>query len=354
MQDGVNSRWVIHLAFMLAAICSSQEITTASTQTQDQIDLKRVLTWLPADTETLLVANGPFRVSNFGGQQHEYKNHELTTEELEEYFEGLTLSLFGSGKGILEKHLRGTRVLFALEGSRHFRPPADLGELPFEGATLAVFEEDLDDRRDAFMKEAAHVAVRIEQIEGQKVAVFEEQWEKDVWTIFITFPKQDVVIVATNERFLQETLARMQGAKGERAFPESSREWKYLNGQTQFWGIRHYDKLQAKSDPTSPFGGRKSANFPDEEAVGMTYQCDPKTERRATLTYLAGPRGQTRKIAEERFPDAGEVEQKAQLHIQYRELEPGVIQSIFDLTHSQAADLFFFVFMMHLGHGIYV
>jgi hypothetical protein len=204
------------------------------------------------------------------------------------------------------------------------------------------------------MQDAAHVAVRVEEIEGQKVAVFEEPSEQDVWTIFITFPQKGVVLVATNKRFLQEMLARIRGAAGEKALPDTLPEWKYVNKQAQFWGLRHFDKRQAREDPTSPFGGRKSANIPDDEAIGLTYQCHPSKERKATLTYLSGPRAEVRKIEESRFPSSSEPEETAGLHIQYHELETGVIQSTYDLSYSRPLDWFFFVFMGNMGHAIYL
>jgi len=350
----MNIRWILFFAVVIVSCCTGQKAAGGSSAIRNGIDLKRVLSWLPPDTETLQVANGPFWMSNFviGGQED--KNHEITTEELEKEFEGLTLSLFNSGKGLLEKHLDGKKALFALEGSRHFRPPAGLGELPFEGCAVAVFQDDLGDRRDAFMKDAAGVAVRIEEIEGQKVVEFEEQMEQDKWTFFITFPEKGVVVVSTNKGFLQEVLARKRGTPGQVAFPDSLREWTYVNKTAKFWGLRHYDKLQSKFDPTSPFGGKKSANFPDEEAVGLTYQCDPKSERRATLIYVTGAGAGSKGIAEGRFPDTGDPEREAGLHIRHRELALGVIQSTFDLNHSQPIDLFFFIFMDHLGHAVYV
>lgn len=344
--------WCLTLIF--SAGCTDEKTRMGSDAIRGDVDLKRVLSWLPADTETLLVATRPFWMSNFQIGEEGDKNRKVTKEELEKNFESLTLSLFNSKEGLLEKHLEGKKVLFAAEGSRHFRSPAGLGELPFEGCALAVFKDDLGDSRDAFMKDAAHVAVRMEEIEGQKVAVFEEPSEQDIWTIFITFPQKGVVLVATNERFLQEMLARMRRSEGERALPDTLPEWRYVNRQAQFWGLRHFDKRQAKEDPTSPFGGKKSANFPDEEAIGLTYQCDARTEPRTTATYLSGPRAETKKIAEDRFPDTGDAERMAGLHIQHRELAPGVIQSTFDLSHSQPADLFFFIFMAHLGHAIYL
>jgi hypothetical protein len=353
-KNAMNIRRMLCFALIVIAGCTGQKTGADSIGIRGQLDLKRVVSWLPADTETLQVANGPFWLSNIVVEQHEYKNQEVTTEKLEKQFESLTLGLFGSANGILEKHLEGRNVLFALEGSRHFRTPAGLGELPFEGCALAIFEEDLEDRRDAFMKDAAGVAVRIEEIEGHKVAVFEEQEEQDIWTFFITFPSKSMVLVSTNKQFLQEMLARMRGAEGQRALPDSLREWTYVDKKAQFWGLRHYDKQQAKYDPTSPFGGKRSTNFPDEEAVGMTYACDPRRERRAILTYLSGTRAETRKIAEDRFPNTGQPELLAGLHIQYRDLGLGVIQSTFDVSNSQPMDLFFFIFMAHLGHAVYL
>lgn len=350
----MNIRWILFFAVVIVAGCSGQKTAGGSSAIRGRIDLKRVLAWLPPDTETLQVANGPFWMSNFVTGRLEDKDHEITAEELEKQFEGLTLGLFNSGKGLLEKHLDGKKVLFALEASRHFRPPAGLGELPFEGCAVAIFQDDLEDRRDAFMKDASGAGMRIEDIEGQRVAEFEEQMEQDRWTFFVTFPEKGVVLVSTNKQFLQEMLVRKRGTQEQIALRDTLREWTYVNKTAKFWGLRHYDKLQAKFDPTSPFGGKKSANFPDEEAVGLTYQCDPRTERRAVLIYVTGASAEARKVAEGRFPDTGDPERMAGLHVQHRELAVGVFQSIFDLSHSQPTDLFFFIFMDHLGHAVYV
>jgi hypothetical protein len=338
-----------NIGFLLALISISMTACTSR-----KIDFEHVLAWLPADTETLLIARGPFWMSNFQIGQEVYTNHEVTSEELEKDFEGMTLQLFNSTNGLLEKHLRGKKVLFALEASRHFRPPTGLGELPFEGCAVAIFRDDLDDRRDAFMKEAAQKAIRIEEIEGQKVAVFEEPSEQDIWKSFIAFPQKGVVLAATNEQFLREMLSRMRSPERERALPSSLPEWKYVNTRAQFWGVRHFDKQQAKEDPTSPFGGRKSANLPDDGAIGLTYQCRASKERKVTLTYLSNSGAEIGKIEEGRFPSSSEPEDTAGLHIQRRELQPGVIQSTYDLSRSRPLDLFFFVFMGSVGHAIYL
>ena len=337
-----------NIRFILALIAISMTACTSR-----KVDFEQVLARLPADTESLLVANGPFWMSNFQMGQEVYTNHKVTSEELEKHFEGMTLQLFNFGNGLLEKHLRGKKVLLALEGSRHFRPPAGLGELPFEGCAVAIFEDNHVDRRDVFMKEAAQKTGRIEEIEGQRVAIFEEAYEQDIWRIYIAFPQKGVVLAATNEQFLREMLSRMRSPERERALPSSLPEWKYVNARAQFWGVRHFDKQRAREDPTSPFGGRKSANLPDDDAIGLTYESSPSKERRATLTYLSSS-GNVGKIEEGRFPSSSEPENTAGLHIQRRELQPGVIQSTYDLSRSLSLNWFFFVFIANVGHAIYI
>ncbi|MGB6483881.1 MAG: hypothetical protein WBE86_10390 [Candidatus Acidiferrales bacterium] len=294
-------------------------------------------------------------MSNFRTGEDESRNSRVTTEELAKGFEGLTLALFNAKNGILEEHLEGQKVLFAMEASRHFRPPKGLGEMPFEGCALAIFKDNLGDRRDAFMKDAASVALRIQEIEGHKVAVFEEPSEQDTLTTFVTFPQAGVVLVATDEQFLRQVLSRMRDENGQsrRALPDALPEWKYVNKEAQFWGLRHYDRQQANEDPTSPFAGARTAD-PDDQAVALTYACDPSAAQKATLTYLSGPNADLKKIEQRRFPAASEPESTAGLHTQYAEIAPSVMQTTYQLDHSKPLDWFFFVLMGDMGHAIYL
>ena len=49
-----------NIRFILALIAISMTACTSR-----KVDFEQVLAWLPADTESLLVANGPFWMSNF-------------------------------------------------------------------------------------------------------------------------------------------------------------------------------------------------------------------------------------------------------------------------------------------------
>jgi hypothetical protein len=290
VKKGTKILQVLLLFTVFGIGCVDQRTATPANPIRGSINLDRVLSWLPANTEALLVANGPFWMPNFQTGQDNLSNSLVTSEELDKQFEGMTLGLFNAKDGLLGKRLERKKVLFAMEGSRRFRPPKGLGEMPFEGCALAIFKDDLGDLRDAFMKDAASNALRIQEIEGNRVAVFEEPSELDTLTTYVTFPQEGVVLVASNEQFLREMLVRMRGVSktSERALPDSLPEWKYVNKGSKFWGLRHYDREQAKEDPTSPFGERKSANIPDDAAVGLTYNCDPSTRKKATLTYLSG------------------------------------------------------------------
>ena len=350
----INILVLLCSAAMCGFACSDGKTAPDHGGSRGPIDLALTLSWLPADTESLLVANGPIWMSNFQTADEGNKNIDVPSENLAKAFENLTLEQFNFKNDFLEKHLEGKKLLFAVEGSRHFRSPSGLGEMPYEGCEIGVFKDDLRDRRDAFMKEASPTEVRTETIEGQEVAEFEETHEQDIWTIYVAFPQDGVVLVATNKSYLQEVLARMQNAQGDRALPDNLPEWKYVNKRAQFWGLRHYAKQQSADDPTSPFGGQKSANMPDDDAVGLTYQCDPSAERSAILTYLSGPKTDVRAIEARRFPSLADPEGTAGLQIKYQVLEPGVIQTTYDLSHSQPLEWFVFVLMGSMGHAVYI
>ena len=330
------------LTGVLIFACSDQ-------RRRSEVNVARALLWLPTDTETLLVASKPFWMSNFLFGNEGDKNRALTAEELEKQFQGFTLGLFNFKDGILERHLERKKVLFALEGARHFQPPQGLGENPFEGCQVAVFADDLHESRDAFLKDARPVAARMEEIEGQLVTVFEQEFENDLWTIYVSFPQKDVVVVATNRGFLREVLVRMRGGGGPRALPDSLPEWKYVNRKSQFWGIRHFDRTQAKMDPSSPFRNHQIFNVPDDQAIGLIYESDPSSAMKMTLAYLSGDKAKLKNIEADRFPNYLEPENVAGLHIRYRELGPGVIESTYDLSYSRPVELFWFVFAGDMG-----
>ncbi len=160
----------------IAYLCAALALTAACQNIKEAIRLKgssssiaiqNVLTWLPADTETLIVANGPFWMSNFVVGGNQAFNREITAQDLEKYFQLWTLR----GFAVLGKTIDRERVVLAAEGPRHFRSPRQLGLMPYEGCEIAVFAKDQSSHFDRFLQDSTVRGMKTEEIEGQRVAV---------------------------------------------------------------------------------------------------------------------------------------------------------------------------------------
>ena len=327
--------------------------TPTSTPSAPSQLVRQVLSLLPADTETVTVANGPFVMPELKPEADEAQGEESDDHEVENTFKGIALGLFGFKEGLLGKHLKGEKILLAVEGSRHFRSPSGLGEGPYQGCAIAVFADDITGRANAFVKDSSTVALRTEQIDGHQVTVFQETLEEDVWTTFVAFPKPNIALAASSKEYLREVLARLNGKRGERALPDTLPEWKHVNAQAEFWAVRHYDKRAGAMDPTSPFGGKKTANLPDDQAIGLTFSFDPNKSNTATVTYLSADEHILQNVQKNLFPIESERGSKG-LHIEYRLAGPGIVQGSYDLKEIESAELFAFVLEALLGHAIYV
>jgi hypothetical protein len=310
------------------------------------VSIEQALSWLPSDTETLIVANRPFPLS----KRDEAKKN--ARPDVETSFQAMPLTPPGFKNPLLLDHFNGRRVALGLEGARHFRRPRSLGLMPFEGCTIVVFADDQSESADAFFKASSSVALRIEEVEEQRVAVFQERTpDNDLWTTFVSFSKPNLLLVATNLDYLREVLSRMRGKIGPRALPETLPEWKYVNAGAKYWGLRHYDRAQADLDPSSPFGGPKAANFPDEQAIGLVFSFEPHTRRRPTITYLSGD-PQIAKGLKKGALSMGYY--GAKFGVEYRELDAQAIQASYNLGDAESVGMFLFILMALLGHGVYL
>jgi hypothetical protein len=134
-----------------------------------------LLWWLPADTESVMAARGPFPMPIHRNEDKEEDERWFTKEasqaEINVQFEQLPLELLiASG---IDRRLRGSNVLFAMQGSRHFRDPLPgLEVMDFEGCSIVVFESDL---RDNLMRKLATKATRQEDVVGTTVLVLQDK-----------------------------------------------------------------------------------------------------------------------------------------------------------------------------------
>ena len=309
--------------------------------------IEQMLSWLPADTESVTAAMGPLLMPRMSRDSDGTMAIEKSAHEVKDTFKQFSLLLLLP----LAENFEEEPIVAAIEGSRNFRPPTGLGMMRSQGSAIAVFAGDITARANSFWKDSAKKIVRMEQIEGCTVGVFQEKSEEDLQTTYVGFPKPNIAVVATDREYLREVLARINGKHGERALPDTLPEWKHVDTRSGFWAIRHYRKDAASTDPTSPFG-RCPGTEHDDKAIGLTFSFNPDKSNTATVTYLSGNENSLASIKKglfsEREPGVREMA------AQYREAGPGALEGSYNLEQIESAESFLFVLEGLLGHAIYV
>ena len=181
-------------------------------------DVRQFLSWLPSDTETMIVARD-FSLPDLVAIEKKEKGY--TQEAL---FARLALGPWGINRS-LSDYLKNRRILLAVEGSRKFRSPKSFGLMLFEGCSIIMFADQLSDRPEQVFKALSGAALRVEEIEGRSILVFEDKSEQDTWTTYVAFAGSDVLLVVTNMDYLREVLSKVRGRNGPRALPETLPEW---------------------------------------------------------------------------------------------------------------------------------
>ena len=356
----MRTRWPLVLkcsctmALFVSTLQSFGQATDRQPKTgSGRMTAKELLSWLPDDTETVIAANGPFAFPDFAGLEWNDSEQQLPLAELEARMRSLPLGLFDLKNGGLAKGLKGKEVTLAVEGSRHFRPPAALGGMRYEGCEIIVFNPAITLDRASFMRNATATAVRSENIAGLKVTVFEEPQEDNVWTTFVGFPRDNTVLVATNADYLRTVLLRMAHASEPRALPGDLAEWKYVNTGTPVWGLRHYQRLNADLDPTSPFSGQHAANVPDDSAVGLGFWFEP-AGRMAHVIYMSASKDARQVLQSYLGLADAESASPRELQLRLRELAPSVIEGSVELSPAEVFSRFLFGLLAMLGRAVYL
>jgi hypothetical protein len=313
--------------------------------------IEQMLNWFPTDTETVSAVMGPFLLPHVEKDSSGGLRMAKSADEVRDQFMQFPLLLLVGKDSLLAKNLKDKPIVAAIEGSRNFQAPTGLGGMRYQGGVIAVFAGNITANADAFLRDSAPSILRKQQIEGHEVIVFQEKSEEDTWTTYVAFPKPNIAVVATSEDYLREVLARINGKQGARALPANLPEWKHVNTHAEFWAVRHYQKTGAEQDPSSPFN-RGWGKTSDPQAIGVTFSFDPNKSKAATITYLSPDETRLQRIKREYFATRGPAE--TQMHIQYREVEPGALEGTYNIEQLETADAFAFVLEGLLGHAIYL
>ena len=268
----MTSKRLITLFLLLLATPAS--LLASSTA----INLEQVLWWLPERSESLVVASETFTAAEFD---------RASSNNLQGMLQALAIGPIGILRGgEIYKHLIGQRIVLSVTASRRFRAPSGLGAMPYDGCHILVMENDVLSFVDAI--EDARATSSSFVLDGNKVLVFKERLENDDWTFYVTAPRTNVLLVTTDKASLTEVLERMKTRALARAFDESLPEWKYVERNASFWGLRHYRPETASDDPSSPLspilGGVDNR---DPQAVGFVYSSRPAVSSAVAMTYLS-------------------------------------------------------------------
>lgn len=339
--------------WLLAAVVVSFYFAPSHMAAQ-QSNLNQVLSWLPVDTETVLGANGPFAWDPKALSNDRPSQERLTAAELEMQTRMFPLTLLNFENGGFGEFIKGKTVSLAIEGSRRFRAPRALGLMRYEGCLVILFSPTVSLDGAAFMRAAANSAVRFEEHNGTRIAVFEGKSEDDTWNTFVGFPRSNVAIVATNLDYLVALLDRMRGTPGTRALSPNLSEWKHVDTKAPVWGVRHYQKQGAELDPSSPLLGQNAANVPDANAIGVTFSFAPATERTATVDYFSTNPDVRRILSGYLMMEDAATAAPREFQMRLRQPAAGVLEASINLSATEAMQRLLFGLMAMVGHAIYL
>lgn len=234
-----------------------------------------VLSWLPPDTESVIVAKGPLLktedtgidvVTEVDGKGvREYAVERATgrvvpfppSPPFSLYLAEANTGLFGEIRGPNKKSLELLKILWTVQAGRKFGQIEKIpGCVSYEGCDLAIFEKDVPITLvDAIKKLSAHVT----QAGSFRVYEVVAKDGRDDVPLYFAQPATNALVAATHLGFLETLLKRVDARPMELAFPANLPEWKYVDTASPAWGIHHYRK-----------------KTPDAEGTGITFSVTPK------------------------------------------------------------------------------
>jgi hypothetical protein len=195
-----------------------------------------ILTWLPADTETLVVAQQPFTLN-----QADQSKLPGALEMAQGYVLGL---LVAAEKETLYASLVGRTVQRAALSARRFgeEPPnlpsggrgSGLGMIFYQGCAVYAFTEPVPD--------SVLTRPPDETIMGHRVWVSKGSQRDlpDSDTYFVSLLKPDLMLACNNREFFREMVSRRDGPSQPRALPADLPEWKLVDRTAPLWALCHY------------------------------------------------------------------------------------------------------------------
>ena len=199
------------------------------------------LRWLPADTETVAVTQVPIVLPA------EKEWYELEPE----YFTRRISTVCGMLPGYT--WAKGLKLDRVVSGSRNFRPPTNMGMSLFDGCSVMVIAEDSPISGRQIMQEASINCDFKERESGLEILCFKKQIMDDAWTFYMCSVDPDIILWASDRRYLNELLARRKSKAERQAFLPSSELWRNLDVRSDFFALRDFRKCKSPTGSPNTF-----------------------------------------------------------------------------------------------------
>lgn len=312
-----------------------RDVRNRATEGTNREQVDAIMGWLPADTETLVVAAEPFTIREL--------NHHVSHDALSSA-QAYVLGLMGvAEKGELWSKVQGRTLSLAVLAARkfgHHSPGHEgLGMIAYQGCAAYSFAQPADTTPSRRAEEAVIGYPTWISMGSQHEERRDAKPLLD--TYFASQPKPGLLLICNDRDFLSETLSRMTAhqLQSRRAFPPSLAELKEVDRSAPLWGLRRFLPERAESDPTHPANDEGS----DPQASGMVIQVgSPSGTVKARMI--------TKSKADpwKSLSDAGDFQGKAHT----RQLPNGVWEISTDTTDQEITFFAVFALMAMLGFAV--
>jgi hypothetical protein len=332
-----SSRSILVLAIAVWAACAAGELPTKAADLEIPDDVANVLPWLPADTETLIVARDIALRSPFRARQSE--KAEPTDEERRRLGQfamvWLTkaialgrLPLLGGGDmlrtGRFIDVFGDAALPLAVYGGRDYEVVSNFGTYRWHGCSVLVFPEEKAESVERFMQVVRDDAPGRRKMQGHEVFVFsadkgemESRHKLEKWQgTYLVRVQPNVLLCATSDIYLSEVLDRIALRPADRLLPADLPEWKYVDPSSSVWGLRRIPPIK------------------EQNLAGVVWQAQAGGRQIFEAYYLPGPSGDVERPAQAWFIEIGKDGERImpiELQEQIQQLPDGTTKIYFDL-----------------------
>lgn len=298
--------------------------------------------WLPTDTESVIVAKGPFELGDIHDGPSRFRN------SMRSMACGFLMS---PEEGYISKEMQGHAVELGIFGSRQFKAPTPygLGPMRFEGCQIVRFGKNSESALQRAMRSVFGRCERVVRWNDVHVAVFTENIESRDWVFYVCSPEPGVAICGVDRTFVMEVLGRRNNLAKDRALPATLREWQHVDWNADVWGIRHFQAATARTDPGSPLHPQGTHCIRDPGGIGFVLSYDSTSKGIVKAVYLSSS-----ERAEEQLRSQWHRPED-NLNPRISRIEPAAVEVQVPL-HEEDDDIFMLCMFVlaYLGHGVFL